>query len=486
MSFVPGDPYSADPALLVARGVPRRRSRWVVPLVATLTTAGLALSALSTWAIWQLPTGPVAVVSGVPSSREPTSETAVEAAVRQILVRRGDAVLRHDKAGFLADLDPKLSTLRTQQTGIYDGLAKLDFAQFSYRPNGTAFNPGGHGTGKGGTTYIAGVLATYQLEGYDTGPVVEAMAVTFVQRDHRWWIASDRDVDDELPAAGHAEPWDDGQVGVAKGRHSLVIGQARDDVTLQRVADAVDKAVTADLSFWPAGNGRTRWDGRVVVYVPTEQREFTSLFRGSKQTADGVVAVAIPVYDHMYFDAYGNGHPYGDVSGSRIIINPKYFRPKSSFFAVTLRHEVSHIAAQPITSPGTPSWLVEGLAEYVGWRQSDPSRTFFARGVDRRTAQQINARTFHLTLPSSSTFYVGSSATIASRYTAGFLVCAYIQHRYGESRLKTFAARMAAAKTPSKEKAVLKSALHKTFGLTTAGLQNGVTSWMREFTVQHR
>ncbi|MFL6099897.1 MAG: hypothetical protein ACJ71T_08090 [Actinomycetales bacterium] len=486
MSFVPGDPYSADPALLVGTDAERRRPRWLVPVVASLAVAGLALSALSSWAIWQLPTGPAAAVSGVPSSRQPTSETAVEAAVRQILVRRGAAVLRHDKAGFLADLDPSRSNLRAQQTAIYDGLAKLDFARFSYRPNGSAFNPGGHGTGKAATTHIAGVLATYQLQGYDTRPVVEAMAVTFVQRDHRWWIASDRDVDDELPAAGHAEPWDDGQVGVAKGRHSLVIGQARDDATLQRVADAVDRAVTADLVFWPAGNGRTRWAGRVVVYVPTEQREFTSLFRGSKQTADGVVAVAIPVYDHMYFDAYGNGHPYGEVSGSRIIINPKYFRPSSSFFAVTLRHEVSHVAAQPITSPGTPSWLVEGLAEYVGWRQSDPSRTFFARGVDRRTAEQINARTFHLTLPSSSTFYVGSSATIASRYTAGFLVCAYIQHRYGESRLKTFATRMDAAKTPSKERAVLKSALQKTFGLSTTGLQNGVTAWMHGFTVRHR
>ena len=74
------------------------------------------------------------------------------------------------------------------------------------------------------------------------------------------------------------------------------------------------------------------------------------------------------------------------MTGSRIIINPKYFRPKSSFFAVILRHEVSHVAAEPITASGTPSWLVEGLAEYVGWRQSDPSRTFFARGVDGRTA----------------------------------------------------------------------------------------------------
>jgi hypothetical protein len=455
-----------------------------VPLVATLTAAGLGLSALSTWAIWQLPTGPAVVAAPNPLPLATTGQSAVESAAAAILARRGRAVLAHDEAAFLADLDPTQPALRAQQTEIYDGLTKLEFAQFSFAPNGVSFDPTGHGTGHGLTTYIAGVVASHQLQGYDTGPVVEAMAVTFVNRDHRWWFASDRDVDDDLPAAGHAEPWDDGQVGVAHGKHSLVIGQARDDATLRQVATSVDAAVSDDLRFWPAGDGTKRWDGRVVVYVPKAQREFTSLFRGSKQTADGVAAVAIPVRDHVAFDGNGDGRAYGKVTGTRIIINPKYFRPKSAFFAVTLRHEVSHVAAEPITANGTPAWLIEGLAEYVGWRQSDPSRTFYARGVDARTAEAVNAHTFRLTLPASATFYVGSSASIAARYTAGFLVCAYIQHRYGEARLKTFATRMGAATTSAQEKAVLKSALHTTFGLTRSGLEGAVTTWLRGFTIR--
>jgi hypothetical protein len=455
-----------------------------VPLVAALTVVGLGVSAVSTWAAWQLPTGPTVIAAPNRIPAAGTGTTAVEAAAAAILERRGQAVLDHDESAFLADLDPGQPELRAQQSEIYAGLSKLDFARFSYAPNGVAFDPSGHGTGHGMTTYIAGVLATHQLQGYDTGPVVEAMAVTFVNRNHRWWFSSDHDVDDELPAAGHAEPWDDGQVGVAHGKHSLVIGQARDDRTLRQVASAVDAAVADDLRFWPAGNGTSRWDGRVVVYVPKAQREFTSLFRGSKQTADGVAAVAIPVRDHMAFDAHGDGRAYGKVTGSRIIINPVYFRPKSAFFAVTLRHEVSHVAAEPITANGTPTWLVEGLAEYVGWRQSDPARTFFARGVDGRTAAAVNAHSYHLKLPASDTFYLGSSASIAARYTAGFLVCAYIQHRYGEAKLKTFATRMGAATTAAQEKPVLRSALRKTFGLTTTGLESGVNSWLSGFTIR--
>jgi hypothetical protein len=452
--------------------------------VSVLTVAGLTVSGLSTWAIWQIPTRPVpSAAAGGSAPGAGGSANAIDRQVRDILSRRGAAVRAHDKAKFLADLDPTLPALRVQQGAIFDGLTKLDFAQFSYRPNGTAFDPGNHGTRHTSTTYIAGVIATHQLRGYDTGPVAEAMAVTFVQRDNRWWLASDRDVDEDLPAAGHAEPWDDGQAGVAVGRRSLVIGQARDDATLGKVAAAVDSAVSADLKFWPSGDGKTRWKGRVVVYVPRAQREFTSLFRGSKQTADGVVAVAVPVYAGITF-GQDYGHPTGAVTGSRIIINPKYFRPKSPFFAVTLRHEVSHIAAEPITASGTPSWLVEGLAEYVGWRQSDPSRTFYARGVDARTAEAVNAHSYRLKLPSSTTFYLGSTATISSHYTTGFLVCAYIQHRFGETKLKAFAVRMGKATSASKEKPVLKSALRQTFGLTQAQLESGATAWLSQFRIR--
>ena len=440
-----------------------------MPVVCAVTAAGLTLSGVSTWAIWQLPTDPVRASAPGGPAGSTSAAGLVDASVRDILTRRGSAVQARDKSAFLADLDPTQPALRTQQSAIFDGLAKLDFSQFSYRANGAAFNPAGHGTRHGESTYIAGVIATHELRGYDTGPVVEAMAITFVLRDHRWWLASDHDLDAELPAAGHAEPWDEGQVAVAKGKRCLVVGQARDDATLRKVAAAVDSAIVADLRFWPTGDGSTRWKGRVVVYLPRAQREFTSLFRGSKQTADGVVAVAIPVYDHIGFDE-GGGRAYGHVTGSRIIINPTYFRPRSSFFAVTLRHEVSHVAAEPITANGTPSWLVEGLAEYVGWRQRDPAETFYARGVDARTAQAINAHTYRLTLPSSNTFYLGSSAAISAHYTAGFLLCAYIQHRYGETELKAFAARMGKATTPGKEKTVLKSALRHTVGQTQSGL----------------
>jgi hypothetical protein len=463
------------------------RPRWVVPVVVAIAVPALALSAVSTWAIWQLPTHPVSSpVAATPKPAAPhgAADTAARAkAEAAILTRRGAAVQAHDEPGFLADLDPANATLRSQQSAIFAGLAKIDFARFSYATNGIDYERPRVAAKYDAPTTIAAVVATHELAGYDTGPVVEAQAVTFVYRQGRWWFASDRDADSSLPAAGHAEPWDSGEARVAKGKHSLVIGESVSQSTLQRVASSVDGAVRADLKFWPAGSGKDRWDGRVVVYVPKAQRDFSSLFAGTTQSADGVVAVTIPVYDNVEFRA--SGRAYGRITGQRIIINPKYFKPQSSFFETILRHEVSHAAAEPITADGTPSWLVEGLAEYVGWRQPDPAQTFFARGVDRRTANAINARTYRLRLPASSTFYSGSAAAIASRYTTGFLVCAYIQHEYGEGRLKAFAGRMGKATTSAKEPAVLKSALRRTFGLTRTQLEGNVTSWLKQYQIRH-
>lgn len=452
-----------------------------MPIVAAATVLGLTLSGLSVAAIWRLPAHPATAGAAPAGSRTSSpGRQSIEAAETAILHRRGAAVLNHDEGQFLADLDPLAQGLRTRQDLIFKGLEKLPFARFGYQLAQGSL-PQAARSDYDVPALIVPVLAVHQLKGYDSGPVAEGQSVTFVYRQGRWWFGSDQDDEVDLPAAGHAEPWDDGEVGVAQGKHALVIGQDDDQATLDRVASSLDAAVTADLKFWPTG-GQGRWDGKVVVYVPEAQREFNSLFTGTKETADGVVAVTVPAYDNVEFSP--GGRAYGRQGGTRVIINPKYFKPTSSFFNVVLRHEVSHVAAEGITADGTPTWLIEGLAEYVGWRQAaNPSRTFFTRGVDPRTAAAMNRGDYHLVLPPSSTFYLGSSATIEARYTAGFLVCAYIQHRYGEAKLKTFATLMGAAKTPNQEPAVLKSALHKAFGLTQAQLASGVDSWLRQYRI---
>ena len=65
-----------EPVAPVTHPTIRRRPRWVVPLVAVLTVAGLATSAVSTWAIWQLPSQPAstsASAGGDPGPSDPAT-----------------------------------------------------------------------------------------------------------------------------------------------------------------------------------------------------------------------------------------------------------------------------------------------------------------------------------------------------------------------------------------------------------------------------
>jgi hypothetical protein len=216
----------------------------------------------------------VAVGVGVHQSPHPPPAAAAQAApggaagregaVQALLDRRARAVLDHDERAFLADVDPANSGFVARQRGVYRGLARVPFQTFGYRllPGRTFSVPAV--TRRWGTdAAVVAVVATHRLRDYDTGDVAEAMGLTVAFREGRWLLESDSDVDDSLPAGGHAAPWDVGEVAVARGQHALVIGDSRDADELASVARRVDDAVLRVSRLWPVGAGR--WPGRVVV-----------------------------------------------------------------------------------------------------------------------------------------------------------------------------------------------------------------------------
>jgi hypothetical protein len=134
--------------------------------------------------------------------------------------------------------------------------------------------------------HLPAILLHYAIKGYDRGPVARPQALTFVQRGHRWLIASDSDADKDLPETGHADPWDRRAMVTREGEHVLVLADATDKGRLGALVRVSDAAVTKVARMWPTG-----WRRKVVVVAVRDQRLVETYFRTALQSSDKVAAI---------------------------------------------------------------------------------------------------------------------------------------------------------------------------------------------------
>ncbi|TKK77270.1 hypothetical protein FDA94_38080 [Herbidospora galbida] len=94
---------------------------------------------------------------------------------------------------------------------------------------------------------------------------------------------------------------------------------------------------------------------------------------------------------------------------------------------IVLAHELTHVATGAATRPDMPVWLVEGYADYVGYRDSGLATGVVAAelAADRRAPRE---------LPTREDFRAGG-ARVPQAYQEAWLACRYIAERYGEAAL---------------------------------------------------
>src|SRR4051812_22019793 len=78
------------------------------------------------------------LVAGCSSPSSPDRSAPTLQDVRALLARHGTAVLHHDRAGFVADLDPadEAADFRAREQATFDNLAPLPLAGWSYHLEG--------------------------------------------------------------------------------------------------------------------------------------------------------------------------------------------------------------------------------------------------------------------------------------------------------------------------------------------------------------
>lgn len=366
-------------------------------LAAVLLTCGLAGCGSAA----DLLTTPAASTAP-PSKPAPTTDPAAErrdkAAAQAVLDARAKALLDGDREAFLAQLDSSDERFVEEQTLLFDNIQKLPFAVLEY--DVAELLPEQNVSGYDERVLLPRTVLRYRFQGYDPASATIQLLYTLVLRDGEWRITSDDDI--ELDAY-RREVWEFGRIHVADTGRLLVVsdregGSSRRAQALGLARGAV-QTITRALPV--------RWDRKLVVYATSE----ADLYQSYGFLGPNVAAITVPL----------TASRRGEQPVVRVLVNPDLPR----IDPVTFTHEATHVAMTAY--PDIPTWLNEGIAEYVGDQAGSPARqdwpaTFVSR------AQEPNPM-----LAESNGFYAESD--VGWNYAHSWMACDYIADRYGSAML---------------------------------------------------
>jgi hypothetical protein len=444
---------SGDPAR-------RTRSRWqrllavlvAAELIAGATAVALLQPPAATSAHPAVPRGRVA-----PAEPLPTRTTAV----RALLAARADAVRLRNRDAWLSTVDPTAMAFRAAQGRLFDALAAVPLSDWSYELDPAHAEEADprldrlHGRG----WWAPRVTLHYRLTGYDRTPTAEPQHLTFVPRSGRWYFAADAD----FASVGRDTTrglWDGGPVLVVRGRASLVLGHPASLGLMRTLTADMDAAVPRVMAVWGGD-----WAARVAVLVPSSQAELARIV-GTDRDYGQIAAVAT-----AELTGAAGTHPVGD----RVVINPATFgRLGPLGRRVVLTHEVTHVATRGATGRAVPTWLVEGLADYVGYR--GVTVPYSVSATELQTA--VRAGQLPRALPADRDFD-GGNPELPQVYEQAWLAVRLLASRYGEEGLLRFYRTVGRTGGPSA--AAVEQALHGLFGTDTARF---TADWRRDLSAR--
>jgi hypothetical protein len=289
--------------------------------------------------------GTTSSASQRPEPYQPTDADRTQ--IRTLLKHRAAAVLHHDEGAFMDTVDPADGGFVTQQRTLFANLAKLPVASMRYAVDDASGLPVADVSGAD-PTFRPTVVEQVRLSGVDDHPVGNPLEDTFVRRDGRWLLGAESlpgSYDDE---DAQSRPWAGGvPIAVASDGPMLVLV----DADRARSAAALARTIDADI----------RTDAQVLGVAPTFHVLVDATSVGAVDKMNTVddreaAAVTMPVFG-ISLDRYTS------LAGIRIKINPDDAAQIVADPHV-VRHELTHYLTFRRLL-GAPTWLKEGLAEYV-------------------------------------------------------------------------------------------------------------------------
>jgi hypothetical protein len=386
-----------------------------------------------------------------------------EAAVRELLEVRGAAIRDRDREAWLATVEPTQEEFLAKQADLFDALAEVPLGDWSYRLDPESAPPPNVDLDpvRGSGWWAPGVTLTYRIEGYDDVATREQQRLTFVPRGSSWFVAAD----DDFAAAGRDTTrglWDSGRVVVTRGRSCIVLGHPGSRSLMRRVATSIDAAVPRVVAAWGEA-----WSQRVVALVPSSQDELGRVVGGHGDYSQ-IAAVATAELTN----ASAGYHPVGD----RIVINPPNFAKLGTLGRrVVLTHEVTHVATRAASGPAAPVWLVEGFADYVGYRGVHVPYSVSAAEL----RSSVRRGRVPDALPSDRDFE-GNNTHLAQVYEEAWLAVSLLAEQHGRDELLQF---YRAVGRPGAQPAAVDDAFRDLWGTSLAAF---TAEWQRDLVTRLR
>ena len=397
------------------------------------------------------------VVSEVPAVGGQTDTSASD--IQELLDRRADAVMAGDLEAFMGTVARDSEAFVRRQRRLFKRMRDVPLA--SYR---LVMRPGRFGdlvTDAVNRRYqpadavaIPVTEERYRIDGFDEADAIEDMYFTFVQRDGEWLIAEDSDLDDLTFYSGR-HLWDYSRVNARRAGRFLLL-EPRCARCPQAPAAAVSLAREAFRrvrDYWDAP-----WARRVPIVIPTSSDDLKRMLKVTFEL-DNFVAFAYSSVDRSDGIAY---------TGHRILLNPDAFADRSSSSTLrVLAHELLHVATRDSSGPFVPTFVEEGIAEYVG-HDADASALAFLDA-------EVAAGTFDGRLPEDFRFVIGSGADVFRSYQKSYSATRFFVDRWGFGKLVRFYRRLGSVDVaPGTARYQIDRALRGTVGV---GLHEFERSW---------
>lgn len=286
--------------------------------------------------------------------------------LQELMTRRARAVRRGDRRAWVATLLPARGLDREQrrdrrrQLRLFDNLRDLPLARHAYRVDPATVVR----TSRGLQAEVTGVL---QLDGFDAVPVRTPDLVRFVRLPGGGFrVASAWDEEWSRERLLAPQPWQQSRVVVLEGDGVLVVTDEGGRERAAPLVAAAERAVAdvAPLVPYP-------WDRTVVVHALSTPRALGGLVEvpgGDPELLDGV---SVPV----------RARPTGGrLASTRVVLHPRMLDRDPRARDRLLRHELVHVALAA-RDDGVPTWLAEGIAEWVSVQAMPAQERTIARSA---------------------------------------------------------------------------------------------------------